>query len=169
MSPFTIRATTTNDRAWIENFMMAEWGAAPQAVRGALFYPHELPGFIAEDANAHIVGIATYRQLEPATCELATLNSRQAGLGIGGALIGAVADAAKALGCNKLVVVTTNDNWQALRFYQRRGFVLSTVRIGAVNMSRQTLKPQIPLLGNDDIPIRDELELALALTSKELP
>lgn len=169
MTTFTIRAITSNDRAWVENFMRAEWGAAPQAVRGEIFYPHDLPGFIAEAANAHPVGIATYRQLDPATAELATLNSLQSGLGIGGALIGAVADAASALGCTKLVVVTTNDNWQALRFYQRRGFVLSAVRIGAVTTARRTLKPQIPLLGNDDIPIRDEIELARALTRKELP
>lgn len=163
MTTFTIRAITINDSAWVENFMREEWGAAPQAVRGALFYPHDLPGFMAEDVAAHPVGIATYRQLDPATCELATLNSLQAGLGIGGALISAVAEAAKTLGCIRLVVVTTNDNWQALRFYQRRGFVLSEVRIGAVNRSRQTLKPQIPLTGNDDIPIRDELELEMTL------
>lgn len=163
MTTFTIRAITSNDRAWVENFMREEWGAAPQAVRGGLFYPHDLPGFIAEDVEAHIIGIATYRQLDPTTCELATLNSCQAGLGIGGALISVVADTAKALGCTRLVVVTTNDNWQALRFYQRRGFVLREVRIGAVNTSRQTLKPQIPLIGNDDIPIRDELELEMTL------
>lgn len=163
MTQFTIRAMTVNDRAWVENFMREEWGAAPQAVRGELFYPHELPGFIAEDATRTIVGIATYRQLDSMTCELATLNSLQSGLGIGGALIGAVADATKALGCTKLVVVTTNDNWQALRFYQRRGFVLSEVRLGAVNTSRLTLKPQIPLTGNDDIPIRDELELEMTV------
>lgn len=163
MTTFTIRAITSNNHAWVENFMTEEWGAAPQAVRGQLFYPHALPGLIAEDDEAHIVGIATYRQLDPATCELATLNSLRVGLGIGGALINAVADTAKAQGCTKLVVVTTNDNWQALRFYQRRGFVLSAVRIGAVNRSRQTLKPQIPLLSNDDIPIRDELELELNL------
>ena len=169
MSQVTIRATTMNDRAWVENFMRETWGAAPQAVRGELFYPHDLPGFIAEAADAHPVGIATYRQLDPATCELATLNSLQSGLGIGGALIEAVVDAAKALGCTRLVVVTTNDNLQALRFYQRRGFVFSAVRIGAVNAARRTLKPQIPLLGNDDIPLCDEIELALALTRKELP
>lgn len=169
MKNFTIRAATTDDRAWIENFMTAAWGAAPQAVRGALFYPHALPGFIAETADAQRVGIATYRQLDSTTCELATLNSLQSGLGIGGALIKAVADVAIALGCAKLVVVTTNDNWQALRFYQRRGFALSEVRLGAVTNARATLKPQIPRLGNDDIPIRDEIELALTLTSKELP
>ena len=168
MNTFTIRAITTDDRSWIENFMVEQWGAAPQAVRGALFYPQDLPGFIAEVAGRG-VGVATYRQLDPVTCELATLNSLQSGLGIGVALIEAVVKAAKALGCTRLVVVTTNDNLSALRFYQRRGFVLHAVRIGAVNMSRRTLKPQIPLLGNDDIPIRDEIELALTLTSKELP
>lgn len=167
MKTFTIRAATTDDRAWIENFMLAEWGATPQAVRGALFYPHELPGFMAADGNGQLVGIATYRQLDATTYELATLNSLQSGMGIGSALIEAVAAAARAAGCLKVVVVTTNDNWQALRFYQRRGFVLREVRLGAVTRARATLKPQIPLLGNDAIPIRDEIELAFALTSEE--
>lgn len=168
MTEFTIRAITMADRRWIETFMVEQWGAAPQAVRGALFYPHQLPGFIAESAG-HSVGVATYRQLDPVTCELATLNSLQSGLGIGEALMHAVADAAHTMGCTKLVVVTTNDNLAALRFYQRRGFVFSAVRIGAVNTARRTLKPQIPLLGNDDIPIRDEIELVLTLTSEERP
>ena len=169
MTEFAIRAITTADRSWIEAFMIEQWGAAPQAVRGELFYPHELSGFIAENTSHDIVGVATYRQLDSTTCELATLNSLQAGLGIGAALISAVAGAAKTLGCTRLIVVTTNDNLPALRFYQRRGFVFSAVRIGAVNAARRTLKPHIPLLGNDAIPIRDEIELALVLTSEELP
>lgn len=167
MAQFTIRAITTADRSWVECFMAEAWGAAAQAVRGALFYPHDLPGFLAQNADATI-GVATYRQIDPATCELATLNSLQAGLGIGSALIVAVADAAKRLGCTRLVVVTTNDNLQALRFYQRRGFVLSEVRIGAVNEARRTLKPQIPLVGDDGIPLRDEIELTLDLTHEEI-
>lgn len=166
MNPITIRPITVTDRPWVETFMADEWGATAQAVRGALFYPHELPGFLAEQAGT-IVGIATYRQLDATTCELATLNSLQAGLGVGTALVQAVVDAAKTLGCTRLVVVTTNDNLHALRFYQRRGFVLHEVRIGAVNEARRTLKPQIPVLADEGIPIRDEIELALALTSEE--
>jgi hypothetical protein len=56
-------------------------------------------------------------------------------------------------------VVTTNDNVDALRFYQRRGFRLTAVRCGAVDQSRRTVKPQIPVTGNYGIPIRDEIEL----------
>ncbi|MBX3010824.1 MAG: GNAT family N-acetyltransferase [Caldilineaceae bacterium] len=143
---------------------MAEtWGAAAQVVRGALFYPHELPGLLAQRVDGTILGVATYRLLDPLTCELATLNSLQSGLGVGAALITAVAATAQTLGSLRLVVVTTNDNLHALRFYQRRGFVISAVRIGAVNEARRTLKPEIPLLGDDEIPLRDEIELALDL------
>jgi hypothetical protein len=67
-----------------------------------------------------------------------------------------------------VIVVTTNDNLHALRFYQRRGFVLAEVRLNAVAHSR-LLKPQIPLLGADDIPLRDEIELVLTLSTDRNP
>ena len=51
----------------------------------------------------------------------------------------------------------------ALGFYQKRGFRLVAVHPGAVNESRK-LKPEIPLIGNDGIPIRDEIELEIVLT-----
>jgi len=61
--------------------------------------------------------------------------------------------------CPRLWLVTTNDNVDALRFYQRRGFCLVCVHRGAVDHSRAHLKPEIPLAGNNRIPLRDELEL----------
>jgi hypothetical protein len=67
---------------------------------------------------------------------------------------------AVAAGCRHYWVVTTNDNVDALRFYQRRGFRLTTIRCGAVDQSRRTLKPQIPVIGDYGIPLRDEIELA---------
>lgn len=51
-------------------------------------------------------------------------------------------------------------NTRALRFYQRAGFRFRALRVDAVTESRK-VKPQIPELGYDDIPIRDELELEL--------
>jgi hypothetical protein len=58
-----------------------------------------------------------------------------------------------------MIVVTTNDNVDALRFYQRRGFSLAALHTGAVDKSRMLLKPEIPKLGEYEIPLRDELEL----------
>ena len=62
----------------------------------------------------------------------------------------------------ELELVTTNDNTSALRFYQRRGWVLAAVHVGGIEASRR-IKPSIPARGNDGIPIRDELELECAL------
>jgi hypothetical protein len=47
----------------------------------------------------------------------------------------------------------------ALRFYQRRGFVLLALRPGAVDEARRSLKPHIGRVGEHGIPLRDELEL----------
>ena len=78
------------------------------------------------------------------------------------ALVQAVATAMGAAGCTRLVVVTTNDNLHALRFYQRQGFVLAALRPNALAKSRQ-IKPEIPLIGFDGIPLRDEIELEMGL------
>ena len=53
----------------------------------------------------------------------------------------------------------TNDNVDALRFYQHRGFCLVRVHRGAVDRSRASLKPEIPPAGAYEIPLRDEIEL----------
>ena len=67
-----------------------------------------------------------------------------------------------AAGCRRLWLITTNDNLAALRFYQRRGFELVAVHRRAVAAARR-LKPEIPLVGAHGIPIRDEIELEMAL------
>jgi ribosomal protein S18 acetylase RimI-like enzyme len=78
-------------------------------------------------------------------------------------LLTAVREVARRTACTRLWVVTTNDNVDALRFYQRRGFRLARLRAGAVNQSRRTLKPEIPSIGSYDIELRDELELNIDL------
>lgn len=57
---------------------------------------------------------------------------------------------------------SSNDNLNALRFYQKYGFTLVALYPNALAQSRK-LKPQIPLIGNDGIPLRDEIELELDL------
>ncbi len=81
---------------------------------------------------------------------------------IGTALIDAVKDVATMAHCKRLWLITANDNMAALRFYQKRGFLLVAVYRNAVEQSRR-LKPEIPLVGIDGIPLRDEIELELLL------
>ena len=152
-----VRPVEERDRAWVTSFL-AETNSTRVAAHGELLFPAELPGFIAGDG----AGLATYR-IDGDECELVTLHSRLENAGAGSALIEAVAAAAREAGCRRLTLITTNDNMHALRFYQRRGFRLAALRPGAVDEARRTLKPEIGALGNDGIPIRDELELELPL------
>jgi GNAT superfamily N-acetyltransferase len=74
----------------------------------------------------------------------------------------AAADLARARGCNRLWLITTNDNLRALRMYQRRGLRLAALHPGALDRTRE-LKPWVPQIGADGIPLRDELELEMRL------
>jgi GNAT superfamily N-acetyltransferase len=125
-----------------------------------LYYPAELPGFIAWQ-NEHITGLVTYH-FEDNAVELLTLNSLIPDQGMGTALIEAVKIAARSFAARRLWLVTTNDNLNALRFYQKRGFHLTALYPGAVSLARE-IKPAIPLTGDFDIPIRDEIELEMIL------
>jgi ribosomal protein S18 acetylase RimI-like enzyme len=90
------------------------------------------------------------------------MNSLAEARGVGSALVDAVRNAAANAGCQRLWLITTNDNTTALRFWQKRGFRLAALYRNAIEQSRK-LKPEIPLTGNDGISIRDEIELEIKL------
>jgi ribosomal protein S18 acetylase RimI-like enzyme len=77
--------------------------------------------------------------------------------GIGRALVASLKGAARASGCRTLRAITRNDHRGAQAFYEGLGFRVREVRPGAVNESR-IVKPSIPLIGEDGIPMTDELE-----------
>jgi GNAT superfamily N-acetyltransferase len=159
-APFTIKSLTPADREWVRQFVLEHWHAEAVVAHAQVFYPHQLPGFVAASNNDRI-GLVTYR-LDNGGCEIMTLDSLRPGLGVGTALIEAVKAVAHWGGCHRLWLITTNDNLRALGFYQKRGFVLVAVHRGAVDEARQ-IKPSIPLTGSEGIPIRDEIELEMAL------
>ena len=99
----------------------------------------------------------------PKNNEIISLNSIEEGKGIGTSLINEIENIVIKNNCKLIKLVTTNDNLLALRFYQKRGFILSRIINNAVEEARK-LKPEIPLIGNDGIPIRDEIELIKVLS-----
>lgn len=159
------RTYRESDRAWAEGLLDAEFGGRFQARRGELIDVLVLPGFVAE-RDGRLVGLLTYRR-EDGTCELAVVVAAERQRGIGSALLDALR--LEVTDCERIWLVTTNDNLQALRFYQRRGFVLSALRPGAVDAARKELKHQISTVGEFGIPIRDELELELRLQESTVP
>jgi len=155
------RPMTDEDRAWAHALIDREWNGLSMVSRGVLYDMREFPGVVAWRDGVR-VGLATYR-LDSAECEIMSLNSLIEGVGIGTALLQAVAEVARAAGCQRVFLITTNDNTPALRFYQRRGFRLAALRPGALDAARR-LKPEIPAIGLDGIPLRDEIELERALS-----
>ncbi len=181
MSNIIIRPIDPEDRVWVIQFITEHWGAEIVVSRGVVYHPQDLPGFVAIQEGEK-VGLVTYN-IEGESCEVVTINStsysdrqrtasylRSAGRrsstqpssGVGTALIVAVRDIAIKSRCKRLWLITTNDNLNALRFYQKRGFVLVAVHRNALDVSRK-LKPEISLIGDDGIPLRDEIELEMML------
>jgi ribosomal protein S18 acetylase RimI-like enzyme len=145
------------DRGWADVYLEDSFGGALQTRRGELIDVLALPGFVAE-RSGRPVGLLTYRR-DGNEFELAFMAAFERHLGVGTALLEALV--AAAAGCARIWVVTTNDNLEALRFYQRRGFRLVDLRVGALDDARRLLKPRIGAVGEFGIPLRDELELVL--------
>jgi GNAT superfamily N-acetyltransferase len=155
-----VRPLAAEDRPWMEAFVAQRWAAETVVAHGVVHRPTELDGFVAV-VGGERVGLLTF-VVDGDRCEVVTIDSDRPGGGVGTALLAAVREAAVGAGCLCIWLITTNDNLDALRFYQRRGFSLVAVHRGAVARAR-ALKAEIPEIGRYGIAIRDELELELLL------
>ena len=156
MKSHSIAPIHTQDRDWVKQVVVEQWASSIVVTRGLVHKPANLPGFVCWKGEER-VGLVTYR-VEKQECEIITLNSFAEREGVATELLQAAEKAALKSGCNRLWVITTNDNLDALRFYQRRGFRITKVHIEALKQSRR-LKPEIPETGLYEIPMRDEIEL----------
>lgn len=149
------------ERAWLRQLWQAEWGGELMVSRGRVWCLAQLEAVIAR-VNGEPAGAATYR-IDPADgCELVSINAILPGRGIGSRLLADVEARARAAGCRRVWLITSNDNLDALGFYQRRGYRIVAVYPGAIDDARR-IKPGIPLRAENGIEIHDELELAKVL------
>ena len=156
----SIRRLTIDDLPRLRQVWKENWGDEFVVAHGVTYYPDTLDGFIALDGDEWI-GEITYTFSED-ECEIVSLDSARQGMGVGTMLIQKVVEEAREKGCRRIFLITTNDNLNALGFYQKRGFELVAVHRGAINESRK-IKPGISLIGANNIPLRDEIELEMIL------
>ena len=156
-----IRAPLVSERAWLERQLLESWGSLIVVSRGRVHDASRLSALVAVRGD-ELVGLATFA-VGDAECELVTLDALRRREGVGSALLARVAQQAAERGCRRVWLITTNDNINGLRFYQRRGMRLVAVHPGAVDEARR-LKPSIPVVGEHGIPIHDELEFELRLS-----
>ncbi|KAL3947053.1 GNAT family N-acetyltransferase [Lactobacillus hilgardii] len=136
------------------------WGTTNMVVSTGQYDIKDLKGFIAME-NDQIIGLLSY-ELKADYLEIISIDSLRTGIGIGSQLLNMVEELAYEKRLNKLGVITTNDNLNALGFYQKRGFRLTEVIPDAVRLARK-IKPEIPLKADNGIPIVDELKLVKQL------
>jgi ribosomal protein S18 acetylase RimI-like enzyme len=151
-----VRQLPEGERAWLRSTLRERWPHELLVGRGRVREISELSALVALEGDER-VGLLTY-VIEGEVAELVTLDALRPGGGVGASLIATLAELARAAGARRIVAMVTNDNVRGLRYYQRLGFHLSELRAGAIEGLRGH-KPWIPATGQDDIPLRDEIEL----------
>ena len=146
---------STSTRALINAFIKQHWYTTTMIIRGKEIDMTGVEGFFFRNGSS-IVGLVTYIIYDN-VLEITSLDSLRPNQGIGGRLLDAVIQEAEEKGLQKIVLITTNDNINAIRFYQKRGFDMVRLFRNAMDIARK-LKPEIPFIGENSIPLRHEIE-----------
>ena len=160
MTDVKLRITTPDDSTLISRLMTEHWGGEPLVIRAKNYYPSKLDGIIAAQ-DSETIGFLFY-DIQGTSCEIVVFEVFAKFQGIGSKILEKLKVIARAEGCNRIYLMTTNDSLDALRFYQRRGFHICDIHLDSVKESRK-IKPGIPLIGDYEIPLRDEIDLELIL------
>jgi N-acetylglutamate synthase-like GNAT family acetyltransferase len=155
-----IRKIKNSDRQWIRSIFNDFWGGDIIVTKSFIHSFNDLDGFIAT-LNDEKVGLITYK-IADKELEIVSLNSLKENKGIGSSLIDTIITLARKQKIKRVWLLTTNDNIDSLKFYQKRNFTIKNIYPDAIKLSRE-LKQSIPLIGNYGIPIRDEIELEIIL------
>lgn len=157
---FDIHPIDAETRPLVTAFLTNYWSGTFMLIRGEVIDITTVDGYALVESDA-LVGVITYIVRGDA-CEIVSLNSVTEERGVGAALVDAVISRTRELGCSRLRLLTTNDNLNAIGFYQKRGFELVGVNLGAIDKEREK-KPSIPLIGQNRIAMHHEIEFSMEL------
>lgn len=151
-----VRQIDQTDRSRIDAFITKHWFTLKMVVHNEIIDLGSADGFYFCEGD-EIIGLITFRSLGR-EMEILSLDSLRENQGIGTALLEEALLKAKETGIERVRLITTNDNLTALRFYQKRGFDMVRLYCNALEQARK-IKPEIPLIGMNGIPLKHEIEL----------
>lgn len=149
------------DKAELARLITESWGADVLVMGGMRYSSDMLDAFIARATDGTALGFITWTQRGQAALIL-SLNSLVEGAGIGERLLYEVVARARKASARTVRVMTTNDNTNALIYYQRRGFRMTALYAGAIDAYR-AMNPKLRPIGFNGIPVRDAIELEMDL------
>ena len=155
-----IQRITPDNRTAVNAFIKENWFTTAMVLRGRVIDMTKTDGYFASE-DKKIIGLVTYIFYRD-VCEITSLDSLVENRCLGTRLLDMAIEAAREKSCRRVVLITTNDNIRAIRFYQKRGFDMARLYRNALDVSRR-LKLEIPLIGEDSIPLRHEIEFEMEL------
>ena len=159
-----IRCITEETRPIVTEYINERWYSDMMVLNGEIIDMTDKPGYLILKEN-RIEALLTYRCLD-SSVEILSIDVENTHLGTGTELISHFEMQMRESGVNEVMVVTTNDNDIAKRFYEKNGYSVSEIRYGAVNRSR-ILKPEIPYYGYNGQPVEDEIVYRKALNETQ--
>jgi GNAT superfamily N-acetyltransferase len=156
-----LRPVTPDDRDWIAEMIGTAFGSVRLISNEHLIEDASLLDGFAAEIDARPIGCALINEVDGDT-ELVALVTTYRGAGVGAALLDAVVERGKRDGWKRLWLVTSNDNTDAIRVYQRAGWDWTEFRRDAITHARAR-RPEIPELGQHGIPVRHEIHFEAPL------
>jgi ribosomal protein S18 acetylase RimI-like enzyme len=156
-----VRRVGPGDRAWVAEVVTTHFASTRMVSRGRVYDDvSTLDGFIVE-GDGRPIGLSLWEEID-GDAELVVMVTLNRGSGAGTMLIDAVVDHARENKWRRLWLITTNDNVDAIRFYQRAGWDWVGFYRDAVTQARG-MKPEMDELGAHGLPIRHEIEFEAPL------
>lgn len=153
--PLPVRAAQTEDYATIRSVALAYWQETEVVCFGQTYDVMALPALLAT-CDGQVAGVLSYA-LQGTRLIIVMLNVHPESQGrqVARSLLAVVEEEARARSMSRLAVATSNDDLPALYLYQRVGFVLTGVEVGAI-LAHHGREER----GFAGIPVRDEIQLA---------
>jgi GNAT superfamily N-acetyltransferase len=156
-----VRPLTADDRDWVAELIGNAFGSVRMISNDHLIEDASLLDGFAAEIDGRPVGCALFNDVD-GDVELVALVSTYRGAGVGTGLLESAVERGKREGWTRLWLVTSNDNIDAIRMYQRAGWDWTEFRRDSITKAR-ALKPEIPEIGNHGIPVRHEIHFEAPL------
>ena len=157
-----VREPSRNEIDWLLDESIDLGG--PVIVSSGRLYELSRQELLIAVAAEEPVGFVAFR-CEGEKAEVLAIKSLHRQHGIGTTLLAHVEDVVRRRGVGEVVLVTTNDNTDALRFYQRRGYQILDFQRNAFRdvLLLKGLDPNAVIIGQHGIVVRDVIVLAKQL------
>lgn len=154
----------------LSEWLAQRWGEPTVEWHHEVFHPNDLEGFVAH-RDKLIGGVITFAAY-PDRLHIVSVDASQRRQGIGSLLVARVLKEAVERGVKRITATTTNDNLEALAFFQYHGFQLTALRTGAaLNLTDPSgygvARAGTPAEPQESIVTRDEIDMEYVLPEPE--